>query len=199
MLKINKKQEPSFLTEFKKKNKPKTWDDYNNTDIKLRLREFMLDNEQDGYCPYCETQITNDNKSSHIEHIKPRDKFSKDFQIYNNLITCCQNPNICGASKKNKYDEKFINPVLENPNEYLEYNLNTGEIVEKFDAGERYERAKCTIDLLNLNYEKLRDARKIFVLELDSACFEEDDFEYYKEEVKRFPSLIEFMKKDIFE
>lgn len=33
MLKVNKDLEPDFLFEFKRKNNPKTWDDYNNGEI----------------------------------------------------------------------------------------------------------------------------------------------------------------------
>ena len=51
MIKVDKQDEPSFLTDFKKRKKPKSWIDYNDGDIKSKLKDFMLDNEQDGYCP----------------------------------------------------------------------------------------------------------------------------------------------------
>lgn len=196
MLKVDKKAEPSFLTDFKKRNEPKTWAEYNNGDIKPKLKDFMLDNEQEGCCPYCEVYIKED--KSHIEHIKPKDIFPKDFDNHDNLIACCMNKNTCGGSKGNKYGENFINPVIENPKEYLEYDLASGDIVPIYNEGEKYERAIYTIDLLNLNYRKLSDARKIFSIIIDSSCYEESDFDYYKDELKKFPSLIDFIKKDIF-
>jgi uncharacterized protein (TIGR02646 family) len=195
MLKVDKKSEPSFLTDFKKRNKPSTWKDYNQGDIKPKLKEFMLDNEQDGYCPYCEVYVKND--KSHIEHIRPKDIFPRVFDNHDNLMTCCMNPNTCGGSKANKYDENFINPVIKNPDEYLEYDLASGDIVPIHSEGEYYEMAMYTIDLLNLNYRKLSDARKSLSIELN-YLYEESDFDYYKDELKKFPSLIDFIKEDIF-
>jgi len=49
MLKINKKNEPEFLLEYKRKNAPKTWNDYDK-DIKDSLKEFILGKEQEEYC-----------------------------------------------------------------------------------------------------------------------------------------------------
>ena len=37
MLKIHKDTEPEFLLEFKRKNNPRTWDDYKNGSIKREL------------------------------------------------------------------------------------------------------------------------------------------------------------------
>ena len=107
------------------------------------------------------------------------------------------NKNTCGSIKGNRYDEKFINPVIENPMEYLEYDLSSGNIVPIYSSGEKYEKARYTIDLLNLNYSKLSEARKSFAIELNNL-FEESDFDYYKEAIKRFPTLIDFIKEDIF-
>ncbi|MDK2585334.1 TIGR02646 family protein [Romboutsia sedimentorum] len=195
MLKVDKKSEPSFLTDFKKRNKPSAWDDYNQADIKPKLKEFMLENEQDGYCPYCEVYIKDD--KSHIEHIRPKDIFPKVFDNHDNLMACCMSPNTCGGSKANKYDENFINPVIKNPKEYLEYDLSSGDIVPIHSEGEYYEMAMYTIDLLNLNYRKLSDARRSLSIELN-YLYEESDFDYYKDELKKFPSLIDFIKEDIF-
>ena len=45
MLKVNKKDEPEFFSEFKKKEKPKDWKDL-DFEIKRKLKKYMLDNEQ---------------------------------------------------------------------------------------------------------------------------------------------------------
>ena len=61
MLKVNKKDEPEFFLEFKRKKNPKHWDVLNkpeNLHIKPELKSYMLKNEQKigdkSYCPYCE-------------------------------------------------------------------------------------------------------------------------------------------------
>ena len=54
MLRVNKNKEPNFILEFKKKNTPKTWNDYNDGFIKSEIKAFILEHEQSKYCPYCE-------------------------------------------------------------------------------------------------------------------------------------------------
>ena len=54
MLKVNKQAEPDFYKKFKRKENLTSWNDYNKFNIKTDLKKFMLENEQDGYCPYCE-------------------------------------------------------------------------------------------------------------------------------------------------
>lgn len=57
MLKVDKCIEPDFLIDFKNKNLPKVWSDYNNFDIKAKIKEYILNNEQREYCVYCENRI----------------------------------------------------------------------------------------------------------------------------------------------
>lgn len=85
MLKIIKENEPEFLLQYKRKSSPKTWSDYDDKEIKNNIKEFILKNEQNQYCAYCQRTIYS-NDESHIEHIKPRDKFPKLFQEYNNIL-----------------------------------------------------------------------------------------------------------------
>lgn len=40
MFKVNKQEEPQFFKDFKRKNKPKNWDDY-NSDIKKQLKKWL--------------------------------------------------------------------------------------------------------------------------------------------------------------
>ncbi|MBK5242549.1 retron system putative HNH endonuclease [Clostridium sp.] len=196
MLKINKNIEPAFLLKFKRKNIPKTWYDYNNGTIKSELKEYILENEQSKYCLYCEKSIYNINEG-HIEHIKPRDLFPKLFQKYNNLIVSCNEKNSCGSAKQNKYSEEFINPVIENPKDFLTYNLASGEIIPTYkDVGDiRNKRASYTIELLNLNNYVLKDARKnlIQILEVYRANEEITAYlQYFLDDGYNFPSLIRF-------
>ncbi|MBP3929250.1 MAG: TIGR02646 family protein [Peptostreptococcaceae bacterium] len=199
MLKVNKQSEPDFFTKFKNKEKPKSWSDYNKHRIKQELREFMINNEQDGYCPYCEQLITSSNEKSHIEHIKPKGgKYASLFQNYENLITCCSTNGICGNAKKDYYDDKFINVVNENPEDLLTYDISTGKIVPIYEEGIEYKRAIYTIELLNLNDIRLVDLRKKFIWELN--YLEEEDLIYFIENKDiNFIGLVNFFKKEFFE
>ena len=159
MLKVNKREEPEFLLQYRRRYKPKSWDDYDRNKppfIKSILTKHMLLSEQEGYCPYCERKV-NAEDDSHIEHIKPRDKFPNLFQDYYNLLVCCNDKKTCGSAKKGKYEELFLNPVLVNPTDYLTYNLSTGELIA-IDV-ERAERSTYTIDLLNLNERRIKQQR----------------------------------------
>jgi len=46
VLRVNKNIEPDFLLEFKRKNTPKTWNDYNDENIKSKIKNFILEKEQ---------------------------------------------------------------------------------------------------------------------------------------------------------
>ena len=172
MLKVNKKDEPEFFSEFKKKEKPKDWKDL-DFEIKRKLKKYMLDNEQridnKSYCPYCEIILFSENidlkedKKCHIEHIKPKSKFGNLTFDYKNFLTSCSDKNTCGQSKGNKWDNLFINPVKENPEEYFSYSIRTGKIIPKKEAGLEYEKAIKTIEILNLNENKLCDYRKSYI------------------------------------
>ena len=124
MLKVNKKDEPEFFSEFKRKKNPKHWDILNKTEnlhIKTELKSYMLKNEQKigdkSYCPYCEMILSfedsdlKEDKKCHIEHIKPKSKFGNLTFDYRNFLTSCSDKNTCGQSKGNKWDNLFINPL----------------------------------------------------------------------------------------
>ncbi|MDU2121559.1 MAG: retron system putative HNH endonuclease [Clostridium celatum] len=192
MLKVNKGKQPEFLLEFKRKNSPKTWSDYNKDNIKDKIKENILVLEQDEYCPYCEKRIYK-NEEGHIEHIKPRDVYPKEFQNYDNLIVSCNEKNSCGSYKGNKYDFNFINPVINNPQEYFYYNIASGEIIPK-DTNEEsieYARARYTIDTLNLNSYELKSARANLIDILSVYGGENKQYiQFFLDDRHNFPSLI---------
>lgn len=196
MLIVNKEQEPNILLEYKKKYSPKSWDDYNKDDIKSKIKENILVLEQKEYCPYCEKRLYY-NKDGHIEHIKPRDIYPKEFQSYDNLLVSCNQKNSCGMYKKNKYDDKFINPVIDNPKKYFNYNIANGEIVPKNndENSNEYIRATYSINVLNLNSYELKEARKVLIdmLEVYRENYEEynEYLEFFIDDGHNFPSLIE--------
>jgi len=74
MLKVNKKSEPEEFTKYKSKNKIINWDSF-TTEIKQVLKQYLLEEQENRCCPYCEIEINLD--KSHIEHIKPKNTFPK--------------------------------------------------------------------------------------------------------------------------
>lgn len=197
MLKINKVEEPDFLKSYKRKYKPKNWDDYNEDNIKFDLKTYILEKEQNinntNLCVYCEREIDIENNDGHIEHVRPKDKFPQLFQEYSNLSISCNSKNSCGHTKANKYDNKFINPLEENPNDFLTYDDLTGKIIAK-DSNVK-DRVDYTIEeILKLNEYNLCKARKIILIELHKAK-EFGYFDSIKETFNKFPTLIDFYEK----
>jgi 5-methylcytosine-specific restriction endonuclease McrA len=97
-----------------KKDKKLVWD--NEYKEKRKLKLYILENEQNYLCCYCEAKVTLDD--SHIEHIKPKDmdEESLTFDYANLAVSCdgiCFNDKnerlTCGHKKDNKFDEtKFF-------------------------------------------------------------------------------------------
>lgn len=162
MFKIDKKEEPEFFKKFKTKKKPKNWKDY-TPQIKENLKKYMFKEEQGYYCVYCENNI--DLENSQIEHIKPKDIFPELTHEYSNYIVGCINSKTCGQYKLKQWSDKFINPTLENPEDYLTYDIKTGKIVPKEKEGLKKEKAIYTIEILNLNENRLCNIRRRFILE----------------------------------
>ena len=191
MLKVNKKSEPEEFTKYKKKNKVINWKDFTSeSEIKKLLKEALLEEQENSCCPYCETEINLYN--SQIEHIKPKDKFPKLLTEYDNLLACCLESKRCGNSKANKWDELFINPVIENPEDYFEYDIKTGKIIPIFKEKEKFEKAEYTIDLLNLNDNRLCGIRKKYIFEfLNSSKYNKNSLSNYP---IKFPSLRRYLE-----
>ena len=73
MLKVNKKKsEPEEFTKYKSKHKIINWDSF-TPEIKQVLKQYLLEEQENSCCPYCEIEINLEN--SHIEHIKPKNIF----------------------------------------------------------------------------------------------------------------------------
>ena len=182
MLKVNKpKEEPLFFKEFKKKNKLSSWNDYDKyPEIKADLKTHMLNEEQDGYCPYCERSI-DDNDQCHIEHIQPKgtNEFASKFQDYDNFLTSCNGKRTCGYFKKGKYSDNFINPVESDPKKFLRFDLYSGKVMPlKEEDHSDYQKASYTIKTLNLNDKGLLNERVAFLTMLSNMekSYEENEF-----------------------
>lgn len=189
MLKINKLKEPLFFLDYKNNRKINSWDSY-TTKIKRKLKDIMLRYEQNYYCPYCERVINI--KNSQIEHIKPKQKYPNLLNDYNNFITACIEYNrTCGSFKGNKWDDKFLDPTLKDPKDYLTYELSTGRIIPVNHFGEINECAIKTIEILNLNESKLCSQRKRYI---KKAINKDGTLNLdFVNSVKEFPSLKNYL------
>ena len=91
-------------------------------------------------------------------------------------LACCLENKRCGNSKANKWNELFINPVVENPEAYFKYDIKTRKIIPIFKEKEKFEKAEYTINLLNLNDNRLCEIRNrcyilFSLLEEVDQCF----------------------------
>jgi len=136
------------------KDKSKVWD--NDYLQKRVLKAYLLENEQNYLCGYCEAKISLDN--SHVEHIKPKslDYDNLTFDYSNLLVSCngicfseSNKPITCGHRKANKFDEsKFLNPTQQiDIRDYFIYTNNFYIGSSNLDE----EKSKYTMDLLELN------------------------------------------------
>lgn len=177
MLEIKKVKAPDFFSSWVK-----------NKEYGHKLKEFMLENEQGKVCCYCEKGIKADKNESHIEHIRPQDKFPKLKNDYHNLVVSCQTHGRCGKAKENKFSENFIVPTEENPEHYLTYSPN-GEIRAIDDNVKGIE----TINILNLNDHSLVGTRRTLLKNLIGMSGSLDDFERYFNE---YPTFIKYFKEN---
>lgn len=155
------KNEPQYFASAKSKVKlPKVkgaWEDSHICEIRSQLRADMLLGEQNLLCSYCEKEIDEHPMNSNIDHFKTRDLFPELTLVYENFLVSCNTSSRCSSFKdthikrKDEYT-KIINPVVENPNKFLEYFSN-GRVVAKNEKGQ------FTIDIFNLNDISLVESR----------------------------------------
>lgn len=149
-----KELQDKIIKLLEKKKKKLIWDnDFKN---KRALKKYILENEQNYLCCYCEAKVTWDN--SHIEHIKPKDIDEDTLTFdYSNLSVSCngecfndKNQRLtCGHKKGANFDEdKFLNPTkIINIREYFIYTNNYYMGASSLDE----IKAKYTLELLKLN------------------------------------------------
>lgn len=121
------------------------------------MRTHMLMEEQNFQCAY--TEIRLEPEQSHIDHFKKKSLYPKLTFHWNNLLTS-SNYDFYGARFKDKHIKKahyqnFINPVIENPQQYFTYSF-TGEIL----IDPKDEKAKLTVEIFNLKDRSLVEQRK---------------------------------------
>lgn len=212
MLKIEKAEEPPEFTNFKKTHpNSKQWDAIKRVPgLKKILREYLLEHEQKingSYCcVYCERKITRED--SHIEHIKPKSVYENDTFNYQNLTVSCQEEEVvvsglkrnlktCGHHKGNQFDEnRFINPVRDVPKDFFTYDLTTGNIIPRENlSGKKQEKAKYTINLLNLNDVYLSDIRTN-LLDYFISIENREELIYVLDNFDQFPGFVDFFRSE---
>ena len=100
---IKKVSEPDCFTNLTFSVSDK-WKKFRNP-CKKETRKYIIENEQNFLCGYCEAKIDLDN--THIEHIKPQSN-NNDLRFdYNNFIVSC-NGKECHIENNDKYDENDI-------------------------------------------------------------------------------------------
>lgn len=156
----------SIVKKFKQPYKSKDWEDDKIGENRTKLREHILENEQNGKCAYCCCCLKLD--SSHIDHFLKRELFEDKTFCYENLfVSCCSN-NHCGRHKdiklenNNKAKEinnKFIKPT-ENISNFFTYDLTLRVFNSNTLNSNEKERAELTIDYFNLNHAEIINNRK---------------------------------------
>ena len=125
----------------------KEWSKFSSTDLKKetlnRLKEMFK-----GCCAYCEGKF-DDSSYPQIDHFKPKSLFPEFCFDYNNMNYSCEK---CNMYKRDKYDEKLINPTYDNPEEHLKFK---GVYLTSLD-----ERGNVTLDLLGINLEDRLEKKK---------------------------------------
>ncbi|RMG22516.1 MAG: TIGR02646 family protein [Methanobacteriota archaeon] len=136
---------------------------------------IQLLKEQNKLCCYCMRKIDSEckKKNFHIEHFKPKDKYSNLALDYRNLLASCNgghNENkTCGHAKGNRELEYIPNPACceKGKKDFFErgliYKIN-GEISVRDDyfnnEQEKLQAMKDLNEVLRLNDELLVEARK---------------------------------------
>lgn len=217
---INKGEAPTFFEACKEIMPPHAdWNYFhkNHFAIKQNLKN-VLHQEQGGLCIYCEKKINLRNKSSHFEHLLPKDKQGAYAHLvfdYHNLSLSCngeENESIykskeyCGHKKLNLIDEKkFLNPVKSNDiKEYFSYEVisGVGDKVEIKSSGKDSEKAIYMINnLLSLNNITLMRERayarnqflREFIIEIKNN--EKDRVVKYLKKNPAFVSLLSSIAK----
>ena len=135
-------------------NSTKEWEKFSNT----KLKKETLKSLQDMYaycCAYCEGEIESVT-SGHIEHLKPKSLFPKLMFDYNNLHYSCPK---CNLNKREKYDERMIDPTVDNPEEHIYFK---GISAKAYD-----ERGQIMIDNFKLNDAERTRSKANLLNELD--------------------------------
>ncbi len=182
MKRIIKNEPPEEWRKFVKKHPKFQYKDLNKEKNGMELRQLLkssLIEEQGGLCCYCSRQIEVGENSSHNEHLKSRNDYPNESMNYQNIVASCNSSTTCGKYKdKKSITEEYVSPLEDNCEENFSWNT-AGTIFGN------NERAKRTIDLLQLNQQSLKESRSALIqqcLDIAKSLYdsEEDGKEYIR-------------------
>lgn len=141
-----------------------------------QAKSFLLQ-EQHNLCAYCQKEL-NENTAS-IEHVVPKSLNLPLSTVYHNLVAVCKNPPKDSEGRqhcdKARTDNALLPPIVFYHNARVEIFLPNskgrnhaffearadGTFCEKNAANKHdREQARIFLEALNLNHEKLKEARK---------------------------------------
>lgn len=198
MKKINK-IEPSFFTDYLRRNNPSDWGVL-SIEIGFNIRDYILsnsngDSEQSYKCAYTEVDISPNSNSSHIDHFKKQSLFPYLRFDWHNLFVSTNNESY-GAKHKDRYIKHedyayLLNPANEDPKQFLYYSI-IGSVspLSNDESSEDYKKAETTIQLFNLNHKSLKNQRLVVVKQIKSYK-SQLSLEEIKRQIGKFGSFID--------
>jgi uncharacterized protein (TIGR02646 family) len=181
MRKISKSNEPLELSKWKRANpKLHRYDDLDkNPEGKAARQKINEQNIKDqfGLCAYCCKGI--DENDSMNEHLIPRDKDHSKELDFSNIVASCTTKKQCDNAHKNQ--DLPLTPLMDECETELQF-FTSGEV-----KGQT-ERAITTIEVLQLNHQKLIDTRKQII---DAVIFDPPGFRLNELEDEELLSIVE--------
>lgn len=166
MKKINKSTPlAEFSILISGNSRPTNWNEFTREhhDLYLKVRNQLL-TEQDNMSGYTEIPLEAEG-NIHIDHFKKKGMFQSLEFSWNNFIVDEKDNTIYGAGFKDKHVQqadysKIINPVIEQPSQFLTY-IEDGTMIVRQDITDEAIRNKAefTIYIFNLNHPYLKKTR----------------------------------------
>jgi len=168
------KMPPSGATQAKS-----SWDKFKH---KKQVTQLLCA-EQHGLCAYSEIRPDQYNLGTHIEHVKPKSLFpSQTFDYHNLVLSALSDTDLKimnneavfgGHAKLNKYNStQFVSCLQANCADFFAY-LSNGQVEASLKlTSANAQKARYTIDVLNLNSPYLVNQRKKWLDELED-CIDE--------------------------
>jgi uncharacterized protein (TIGR02646 family) len=111
MISLTTVNPPECLSSFAAKIPVPKFNDRDFIECKRQVRSLLLRN-QHHQCAYCESPITNDGNSSHLDHIESQnDNEARRFDI-TNLVAACQKTETCGHGHGSDSVPAELNPYV---------------------------------------------------------------------------------------
>ena len=154
---------------FRRPPEPYFWKEqeikiYKSIELKKRITRFypkevkyLLFDATHGHCSYCDVKL--DHFNSEINNFLPKSKFPKIAYDWNNLYLCCRT---CNRYKSAKFSEYILRPddINYSFEKYFICDFKAGKILPNPNISiYEQEKAKITIDILNLNRTNLLKSR----------------------------------------